>query len=95
MPFLYQVFNFTFILLRVRQLIDDVRCVLDEGKVTLLTLLDLSAAFDTVEHSLLVNHLSDMGVQGDALTWFINYLSGRSLSVFRDTTSSRRASYKK
>ena len=71
----------------VVSLIDDVRCGLDEGKVTLLTLLDLSAAFDTVDHSLLVNRLSDMGVQGDALAWFVNYLSGRSQSVFRGTTS--------
>ena len=44
---------------------------MDQGRVTALTLLDLCAAFDTIDHSILLNRMSSwFGVNGTALEWF-------------------------
>ena len=76
-------------LLRVHK---DVLCALDEGRCVMLVLLDLSAAFDTVDHGILLSRLSmSFGVQESAYTWFEPYLSSRSQFVqTRDTSSSDR-----
>ena len=51
---------------------------MDAGKVTALILLDLSAAFDTIDHTILLRRLDDwFGVTGKALDWFKSYLIGR------------------
>ena len=66
-------------LLRVQ---NDILCAMDNQNVTLLLLLDLSAAFDTVSHSILIKRLRDrVGVKHIALDWFISYLSGRKQCV--------------
>ena len=47
-------------------------------EVTLCVLLDLSAGFDTTEHSIRLNMLQpDSGVVGTILNWFDSFLSGR------------------
>ena len=58
-------------LLRVQ---NDILRSMDNQKVTMLLLLDLSAAFDTVSHSILIRRFKDrIGVSGKALEWFISY----------------------
>ena len=57
---------------------NDILMSMDNKAVTLLVLLDLSAAFDTIEQFILLNILQrDFGVVGTALNWFGSFLSGR------------------
>ena len=52
---------------------NDIILNVDEGRVTALTLLDLSAAFDTLDHSSITNLLSTWyGIDGIALDWFVS-----------------------
>ena len=57
---------------------------------SVLLVLDMTAAFDTVEHSILLRRLDrPYGVSGNALNWFISYLSDRHQSGrIRDKQSS-------
>ena len=56
----------------------DIIMVADRGDAPLLALLDLSAAFDTVDHGILLQRLHiSHHINGQALDWFRSYLTGR------------------
>lgn len=60
---------------------EEIRMAVDSGGSAALTLLDLSEAFDTVDHRLLVQRLNARGVQGKALALFKSFLSERSQTL--------------
>ena len=61
---------------------NDILSSMDNGKVTVLTLLDLSAAFDAIDHTILLRRLDDwFGVSGKVLDWLKSYLTGRSRRI--------------
>ena len=73
-------------LLRVR---NDILLNMNKQQVTLLVFLDLSAAFDTIDHSVLLRRLeTKFGFTGTALEWFKSYLSGRFQQVVIDDATS-------
>ena len=62
---------------------------MDRGNEAVLVLLDLTSAFDTVDHSILLTRLMErFGVTEVASDWFASYLSGRQQRVMiQDVTS--------
>ena len=68
---------------------NDILLNMAKGSVTALTLLDLSAAFDTIDHTILLDRLNVYyGISELALGWFKSYLSGRAHSVKISSTLS-------
>ncbi len=63
-------------------MINDIRFNSDSGKISMLVLLDLSAAFDTVDYNTLLERLENwVRLSGMVLKWFRSYLEGRGYYV--------------
>ena len=74
------------------KVLNDIRMNSDVGHCTVLVLLDLSAAFDTIDHNILLDRLENwVGVKGTALDWFRSYLQNRTFAVSMGTASSKYA----
>ena len=62
----------------VLKVLSDILLAIDAGDLSALVLLDLSAAFDTVDHDILLQRLkTSYGLSGMVLEWFRSYLVGR------------------
>ena len=61
---------------------NDLLCAADNGQISILALLDLSAAFDTIDHGIHLDRLQkSFGIGGTVLLWFGSYLYDRSQRV--------------
>ena len=64
----------------VAALTNEILCNMDVRKITMLVAVDLSAAFDCVNHAILLNTMSShYGVKDKALEWIKDYLDGRRI----------------
>ena len=60
---------------------DDFLMAIDKSEVSDVVLLDMSKAFNSIRHDLLLQKLQSIGVTSLSLGWFHNYLSGHSQRV--------------
>ena len=70
------------------EFIDGMKLEMDRKKIPFSIFLDLSKAFDTLNHDILLTKLRYYGIQGISLNWFQSYLTKRSQYVQYNDTSS-------
>ena len=63
---------------------------ISNGKLVGSAYIDLSKAFNTISHSMLIEKLQTYGVEGDKLVWFIDYLFGQSQIVAMNNVKSNK-----
>ena len=69
---------------------NDLLVASDNGQLSVLVLLDLSAAFDTIDHTILLHRLKTLvNIKGTALKWFKSYLGNRTQYVWVHDKPSR------
>ena len=68
---------------------NDILTSIDQHRIVILVMLDLSAAFNTIDHDILFSRMENtLGIMGQALAWFKSYLSGRTLRIKIDKSFS-------
>ena len=72
----------------IRKVVNGIVKSLENKETSACVLLHLSKAFDTIEHTIMLEKLALYGICGNALLWFKSYLSNRSLRVKCRTVSS-------
>ena len=66
------------------KLLDSIYDSFNQNKYTLRVFIDLSKAFDTVDHNILIDKLNSYGIKNNSLKWFSSYLSNRKQFVQAD-----------
>ena len=67
---------------------DNILKAIDEKSASLLVLLDMSKAFDSLNHNLLLGKLRKLGLKASVISWFSSYLSSRYQRVrYEDSVS--------
>ena len=72
----------------VTDFVDRLHTFLDDGKVPFAIYMDLSKAFDTLDHQILLSKLNHYGIINTELKWFSSYLTERSQYVEYNGTMS-------
>ncbi len=75
----------------IMELIENALGSLENNKYMISVFLDLSKAFDTLDHKILLNKLNQYGVRGLSLKWFESYLEDRKQYVYYNNTVSEAA----
>ena len=74
--------------LALMDLVDSISKNIDEGNYSIGICLDLSKAFDTINHTILLDKLCRYGIRGVTLNWFKHYLNDRKQFVSYNNTTS-------
>ena len=74
-------------------LLEQITKSIDNGEFAITLFLDLSKAFDTVNHSILLSKLSYYGIKGLENLWFKSYLQQRRQTVYVNGVFFRCSSY--
>ena len=72
----------------VLDMCDKISESIDQDKYSIGTFIDLSKAFDTINHKILIRKLELYGIRGTPLLWFTNYLENRCQYVSINNTAS-------
>ena len=70
------------------EFIDRIFSDLDNNKIPIAIFLDLSKAFDTIDHQILLTKLEHYGIANNELNWFTSYISNRKQYVEINGTKS-------
>ena len=73
----------------ILEFIDKISNSVEKNETTLGIFLDLSKAFDTIDHSILLYKLEYYGFRGNVLKWFEDYLSNRKQYVYYNSCKSQ------
>ena len=68
----------------VIELVDRLHNEIDKGETPFVVFIDLSKAFDTLDHEIMLSKLESYGITNTALSWFRNYLTNRTQYVAYD-----------
>ena len=77
----------------ISELVSEIIKGKQDGMYTLAVFLDLSKAFDSLEHDVLLKKLYKYGIRGVAYNWFESYLTGRQMRVKCNVASSGKTEY--
>ena len=75
----------------ILQVVEQVNQSFDRNEFTLGVFVDLSKAFDTVDHQILFKKLEYYGITGNYLTWFGNYLKNQQQFISFEHNSTKKA----
>lgn len=65
----------------VLDFVNNISNAIDNGMYTIGIFMDLSKAFDTMDHNILLNKLSHCGFRGNSQEWFRNYLESNLFHI--------------
>ena len=74
--------------LAIAHLLDKITSAFAKKEHVIAIFMDLSKAFDTINHDILLHKLRNYGIRGTALSWFKSYLSNRQQYVLNDKNKS-------
>ena len=72
----------------ISEIMEEISAAIENKMLTIGVFIDLKKAFDTINHSILIDKLEHYGVRGTANKWIMNYLSGRLQYVQKDNVLS-------